>query len=97
MVNDTTIHTMPEEVLSIILQMLPPPSKYVAMSVCKRWEKLLRQRRLWRRDRKAWEEMMVKLHTWLKMPPPNEDMLTWARLENYFRRLYTSGRQQVLS
>ena len=38
MVNDTTIHTMPEEVLSIILQMLPPPSKYVAMSVCKRWK-----------------------------------------------------------
>ena len=74
MVNDTTIHTMPEEVLSIILQMLPPPSKFVAMSVCKRWEKLLRQRRLWRRDRKSWDKMMEKLHTWLKMPPPNEDM-----------------------
>ena len=73
MVNDTTIHTMPEEVncfsanlslsqlkpvsyslprahtcmlstggflsqvLSIILQMLQPPEKCVAMSVCKRW------------------------------------------------------------
>jgi len=75
MVTDTlTIHTMPEEVLSIILQMLAPPEKCVAMSVCKRWERLLRQRRLWRRDRRTWEEMMVKLHTWLKMPPPNEDM-----------------------
>ena len=35
---------------------------------------MLRQRRLWRRDRKTWDEMMEKLHTWLKMPPPNEDM-----------------------
>jgi len=77
MVTETaTIHTMPEEVLAIILKMLSPPEKWVAMSVCKRWNRLLRQRRLWKRreDCKAWEEMMLTLHAWLKMPPPSEDI-----------------------
>ena len=33
-----------EQVLAIILKMLSPPEKWVAMSVCKRWVKICKRR-----------------------------------------------------
>ena len=40
---------------------------------------------------------MAKLHTWLKMPPPNEDMADLGEAGELLQATLQSGRQQVLS
>jgi len=66
--------SLPDELVSIILGLLAPTERFMAMQVCRRWRSLARRRRIWRRGGQGWATLMACLHTWLKVPPPVEDM-----------------------